>query len=82
MTAIQALLYVLVALAGTAVVLTRDTVNQAIMFSFYGLLLSLLFLSLQAPDVALSEITIGAAVLPLILLATTAKVRGREKKRK
>ena len=38
---------ILVALGGTAVVLTRDPVRQAIVLSFYGLLLTLLFLVLQ-----------------------------------
>ncbi len=78
MTPLQILLFVLVALGGTAVVLTRDPVPQAIVFSLYGLLLSLLFLVLQAPDVALSEIAVGAAVLPLIILVTMAKARRRQ----
>lgn len=78
MNPLMVLLFVLVALGGAAVVLTRDPVRQALVFSLYGLLLSLLFLVLQAPDVALSEITIGAAVLPLILLVTAAKTRRKE----
>ncbi|HEX3998543.1 MAG TPA: hydrogenase subunit MbhD domain-containing protein [Pirellulales bacterium] len=64
----------LVALGGTAVVLTRDPVRQAIALSFYGLLLTLLFLVLQAPDVALSELAVGAAALPVILLVSLSKV--------
>ena len=59
--------------------LTRDPTNQAIVFSLYGLLLTLLFLVLQAPDVAFSEIAVGAAALPLILLVTVAKVGRRER---
>lgn len=78
MTLLQVLLFVLVALGGTAVVLTREPVQQTITFSLYGLLLSLLFLVLQAPDVALSEMTVGAAALPLILLVTVAKTRERK----
>ena len=53
------ILFVLVAAAGTAVVLTRELAHQTIVFILYGLLLSLLFLVLQAPDVALSEITVA-----------------------
>lgn len=75
MNALQVVLFVLVALGGTGVVLTRDPVQQAIVFGLYGLLLALLFLALQAPDVALSEIAVGAAALPLILLVTAAKTR-------
>ena len=44
-----------------------------------GLLLTFLFLVLQAPDVALSELTAGGAASPLILLITVARIRERER---
>ncbi len=75
MTALLALVLVLVALAGTAVALTRDPLDQAIVASFFGLLLGLAFLVLQAPDVALSQIAVGAVALPLMILLALAKVR-------
>jgi energy-converting hydrogenase B subunit D len=69
----------LVAAGGTAVVLTRDPLNQAIVASFYGLLLGILFLVLQAPDVALSQIVVGAVALPLMILLALAKCRERQR---
>ncbi len=75
MTVLLAAVLLLVAAGGTAVVLTRDPLNQAIMASFFGLLLGLAFLVLQAPDVALSQITVGAVALPLMILLALAKVR-------
>ena len=77
MTALQVVALILVAVAGTGVVLTRDPLPQAIAASFYGLFLATLFLVLQAPDVALSEIAVGAVALPLMILLALAKVRGR-----
>jgi energy-converting hydrogenase B subunit D len=70
--------FVLVAAAGTAVALTRDPLNQAIVASFYGLVLGIMFLVYQAPDVALSQITVGAVALPLMILLALAKVRALE----
>ena len=75
MTVLLAAVLLLVAAAGTAVVLVRDPLNQAIVASFYGLLLGMAFLVLQAPDVALSQITVGAVALPLMILLALAKVR-------
>lgn len=75
MTVLLAAVLLLVAAAGTAVVLTRDPLNQSIIASFFGLLLGLAFLVLQAPDVALSQITVGAVALPLMILLALAKVR-------
>ena len=48
------------------------------MLSVYGVLLAVLFLAFQAPDVTLSELTVGAVALPIILLLTLAKIRKRE----
>jgi energy-converting hydrogenase B subunit D len=79
MDVLQVTLLVLVAAGATAVALTRAPVRQVIMLSGYGLLLALLFLAFQAPDVTLSELTVGAVALPLLLLLALAKVRRREK---
>ena len=79
MNVLQVLILVLVAAAATGVVLIRVPVRQAIALSAYGLLLALMFLAFQAPDVTLSELTVGAVALPILLLLTLAKVRKREK---
>src|SRR5579884_2184149 len=74
----EAGILIFVALAGTAVVLTRDAVAQAIVVSFYGLLLGIMFFVFQAPDVALSQITVGAVALPLMILLALARVKKHE----
>ena len=78
MEALQITLLVLVAAGATAVVLIRAGIRQVLMLSIYGVLLAVLFLAFQAPDVTLSELVVGAVVLPIILLLTLAKVRKRE----
>ena len=65
---------VLVAVGGTAVVLVRDPLRQAIVAGVYGLLLGLLFFAFQAPDVALSQIVVGSVALPLMIVLTLAKL--------
>lgn len=75
MIVLQAAAFVFVAVGATVVVLTRDPLRQVLAYAVYGLFLTILFLFLQAPDVALSELAIGTAALPLILLATLAKLR-------
>ena len=44
--------------------------------SFHAMVLAVLFFVFQAPDVALSQIVVGSAVLPLMILLAIAKVRG------
>jgi energy-converting hydrogenase B subunit D len=78
MQVVQVLALLLTALSGTMVVLLRRPGRQAIMVSAYGLVLACLFFAYQAPDVALSVLTVGAIILPLLLLLTLAKVRHGE----
>jgi energy-converting hydrogenase B subunit D len=79
MDALQVTVLVLIAAGATAVVVIREPVRQVIALSAYGVLLAVLFLAFQAPDVTLSELTVGSVVLPMLLLLTLAKVRRREK---
>lgn len=79
MDAAQVVVLVLVAAAATGVVLIRSPVRQVIALSMYGLILAVLFLVFQAPDVTLSELTVGAVALPILLLLALAKVRERDK---
>lgn len=62
------------AATGTAVALTREPTRQALVLSAYGLVLGGLMVALQAPDVALAQIAIGTAIVPLLVVMTVAKV--------
>ncbi len=79
MDTLQVTILVLVAAGATAVALIRVPARQVIALSVYGLLLTVLFMAFQAPDVTLSELTVGAVALPILLLLTLAKVKEREK---
>ena len=67
----------LVAAGATAVVLVRDLPRQAIVNGLYGLTLAILFLVFQAPDVALSQLVVGAVAVPIVLLAAIRRTRRR-----
>ena len=75
MIALQFVIFLLVAWAGTLTVLVRDPLRQAILFSLYGTLLTILCVVTQSGDVALSELAVGTAATPLMLLVTLASVR-------
>jgi uncharacterized MnhB-related membrane protein len=75
MEPILMLLFLLTALAGTGVALSRRPRRQVMAMAANGLVLSLLFMALQAPDVAFSELVVGAAALPLLYLVVLASIR-------
>jgi energy-converting hydrogenase B subunit D len=74
--------FLLVAVSALGVVRTKDPLSQSVAVSFYGLVLALLFFLHQAPDVALSQIVVGAVALPLMILLALARIRSQEKEQK
>jgi uncharacterized MnhB-related membrane protein len=80
-TALQAVTLILIALIATAIVLTREPIRQAVIVGFYGLVLAILYLELQAPDVALSQIVITTVGLPIMIVLAVAKIREHRRDR-
>lgn len=77
MSVLIALLLVLAAVTGAGVVLTRDPRRQVLAIAANGFVLTLLFMALQAPDVAFAEVAVGAAATPLLFLVALASMRMR-----
>ena len=76
MIPLQSLVIALVALGALAVVVTRDLVRLTMIASLYALTLVVFFLVLQAPDVALSELVVGAIGFPLVIAVAIVMERG------
>uniref|UniRef100_A0AAU2W168 DUF4040 domain-containing protein n=1 Tax=Streptomyces sp. NBC_00008 TaxID=2903610 RepID=A0AAU2W168_9ACTN len=68
---------ILVAASATAAVAVRDPARQALVLAVLGMTLAVLFTVLQAPDVALSQLAVGSALTPLLILLSVRKVRRR-----
>jgi len=66
----------LVAVGGTTVVMTNAPERQAVTLGLYGVLLTLLFFALKAPDVALSQLAVGTAFVPLMVMLAIRRIRG------
>jgi energy-converting hydrogenase B subunit D len=74
-TALQTVCLIAVAVAGTATVLTRDPLRQALSSGVLGVTLAVLFLAFGAPDVALSQIVVAGIAVPVMVLLALAKIR-------
>jgi len=80
-SALQTTALIVVVLAGTAVVLTPEPLRQAMVLGVFGLALTILFFTFQAPDVALSEIVVSGVAMPVIILAALRKINAQERER-
>ena len=79
---VGASILLLLAVSGFMVVRTRDTTEQVLALGFYGLVTALMFFFFQAPDVALSQITVGAVALPLMIMLAISRMKTQAAKRK
>jgi uncharacterized MnhB-related membrane protein len=71
-------LLALIAISAFVIVRTDDVTHQLLALGFYGLLFALLFFVFQAPDVALSQITVGAVALPLLIMLAITRMKHRK----
>jgi len=68
----------LIAVSAFVIVRTDDVTKQLLGLAFYGLLFALMFFIFQAPDVALSQITVGAIALPLMIMLAITRMKHRD----
>ena len=75
MSLLLGLLFVLTAVSGTGVALSRTPRQQVLAMAVNGMVLALLFMALQAPDVAFAEVAVGTVALPLLFLVVLASMK-------
>jgi uncharacterized MnhB-related membrane protein len=81
MTTVQAIAIAVVALSGASVAIVANPLRATLLLGIYGLSLSVMFFTLQAPDVGLSEIVVSTIALPLIILAALRKIHEQNRAR-
>ncbi len=72
------ILSVVIVLAGLASILFKDLLASVISFSVASLLLTIVFFLLNAPDVAIAEASVGAALTDVIFILAIKMTRRRE----
>lgn len=75
MSILLVLLFMLLAVTGAGIALSRPPGRQVLAIAANGLVLSLLFTALQAPDVAFSELAVGTVAIPLLFLVVLISTR-------
>lgn len=76
MTAIVVTLGGMMVAAGIAVLFVRDLLSAIIITGFVSLSASVMFLLMDAPDVAITEASIGAVLATMIFLWGRGKIGG------
>lgn len=73
------ILVIFLIVCAIAVERTKDLLSAVIIFSAYSLMMSVLWLILKSPDVALTEAAVGAGVTSILFIAVISKTKRYEK---
>ncbi|MEN8149667.1 MAG: hydrogenase subunit MbhD domain-containing protein [Planctomycetota bacterium] len=79
MIVLDVLVCVLMILAGVTAVLMRNLVAAAVLVGVVSLMVSILFLRMGAPDVAMTEASIGAGLSTVIFLIAVRRTGEEER---
>ena len=63
-----------------AVSLTRDLLSAVIVFMIQGLAMSVVWILLQAPDLAITEAAVGTGISTVLMLAALKKIQSVQRK--
>lgn len=75
MNIIADIMQILLIIISLAIVLSKSNINIVIFISVFSLLTSSLYFLNKAPDVALAEVAIGSAIMPLVYILSISKQR-------
>lgn len=80
MDLIELFLLGLLVVCGISTYISRNLLVSLVIFMAYSLIMSIIWVLLQAPDLAITEAAVGAGVSSLLLFLTLKKIRDIRKK--
>ena len=75
---IEAALLIFLVAAAIAACTMKDLLGSVIVFASYGLAMSLIWLLLQSPDLAITEAAVGAGISGLLLFVVLKRIQAME----
>lgn len=64
-----------------AVSFSKDLLNSILIFMSYSLVMSIIWILLESPDLAITEAAVGAGVTSLLFFVTLKKIRAMREER-
>ena len=80
MDLIELMLLGLLVVCGISTCVSRNLLVSLVIFMAYSIIMSVVWVLLQAPDLAITEAAVGAGVSSVLLFLTLKKIRNIRKK--
>ena len=74
MTAIIQLMLLFLIVCAVAVCLTRDLLTSVVIYMSFSLIMSVIWITLESPDLAITEAAVGAGITSLLFFLTLEKI--------
>ena len=65
-------------LCAVSVSFSKNLLNSILIFMSFSLIMSIMWILLQSPDLAITEAAVGAGVTTILFFATLKKIHGME----
>ncbi|MCL1836399.1 MAG: DUF4040 domain-containing protein [Treponema sp.] len=78
MTFFQGMLLVFLILCAIAVSFTKKIISAIVIFMSYSVIMSIVWLLLESPDLALTEAAVGAGITSVLFFLTVRRIKKME----
>ena len=75
MTVFQILLMIFLLVCAIAVSFSKNLLNSLLIYMSFSLIMSVLWICLESPDLGITETAVGAGVTSILFFATLRKIR-------
>lgn len=74
MTAVEMILLIFLVICAIAVTFSKDLLKSVLIFMTYSLVMSIIWILLESPDLAITEAAVGAGVTTILFFLTLKKI--------
>lgn len=78
----ESILLVFLVICAISVSFSKNLLNSVIIFMSYSLIMSIIWILLESPDLAITEAAVGAGVTSLLFFMTLKKIHGMKEEDK
>ncbi len=74
MTVLQIILLIFLIVCAVSVSITKDLLNAILIYMSFSLIMSIIWVTLESPDLAITEAAVGAGVTSVLFFVTLKKI--------
>lgn len=74
MQVFQGILFIFLIVCAVSVTFSRNLLNSIIIFMSYSLIMSIIWILLESPDLAITEAAVGAGITSILFFVTLKKI--------